>query len=157
MPNSAQLRSSCWTWKAACWSRMGSERSCVGVEWSAVATVCVGRRTVEAALAEALERLRAGDLVDEVEVDAEDGRGAGLVEDDVVVPDLLDERAGTRGVIDHRRRKRSRGPGRELPGELDGSASLDEERQVLPPVVEGVIVGVLARGEAERVARAKDQ
>ncbi len=43
------------------------------------------------------ERLGAGDLVDEVEVDGQDGRGARLVDDDVVVPDLLDEgaRAGS--------------------------------------------------------------
>ena len=45
-PNSAQLRSSCWTWKAACWSRMGSPMAVVGVEWSAVATVRSGCRTL---------------------------------------------------------------------------------------------------------------
>ena len=49
---------------------------------------------LQAAPPEALERLRAGDLVDEVEVDAQDGRGARLLVDHVVVPDLLDERAG---------------------------------------------------------------
>ena len=50
----------------------------------------------EAAAAEAGERLRAGDLVDEVEVDREHARRAALVRDDVVVPDLVDERARTR-------------------------------------------------------------
>ena len=64
----------------------------VGVEWSAVATVLSGRRT-QAAVAEAGERLGAGDLVDEVEVDREDGGRVGLLGDDVVVPDLLDEGA----------------------------------------------------------------
>ena len=47
----------------------------------------------DAAGAEPGERLRAGDLVDEVEVDREDGRGAGVLGDDVLVPDLLDEGA----------------------------------------------------------------
>ena len=47
----------------------------------------------QAALAEAGEGLRARHLVDEVEVDPEDGRGARFVGDDVVVPDLLDEGA----------------------------------------------------------------
>ena len=48
------------------------------------------------ARAEAGEGLGARDLVDEVEVDREDGRRAGLLGDDVVVPDLLDERAAVR-------------------------------------------------------------
>ena len=47
----------------------------------------------QAALAEPRERLRAGHLVDEVEVDREDGRGARILRDDVVVPDLLDDGA----------------------------------------------------------------
>ena len=51
------------------------------------------------ASAQAGECLRAGDLVDEVQVDAQDGRGARLVADDVVVPDLVDE--GARWVGRH--------------------------------------------------------
>ena len=43
--------------------------------------------------AQALERLGRRDLVDEVEVDAEDRRRPGFLGDDVVVPDLLDDRA----------------------------------------------------------------
>jgi hypothetical protein len=47
----------------------------------------------EAAAAQALESLRAGHLVDEVQVDAQDGRRARLLEHDVLVPDLLDDGA----------------------------------------------------------------
>src|SRR4029077_6150263 len=36
-----------------------------------------------------------------------------------------------------------------------GAGLLDEERQVLPPLVEGGIVGVLAGGEAQQVAFAE--
>ncbi len=52
---------------------------------------------LESALPQAGERLRAGDLVDEVEVDREDRRRAGLGRHDVVVPDLLQEGAGFLG------------------------------------------------------------
>src|SRR5574338_27328 len=46
----------------------------------------------EAALAEAVEGLRAGHLVDEMEIDAEDVRRAVRAgNDDVPVPDLLDD------------------------------------------------------------------
>jgi hypothetical protein len=48
---------------------------------------------LQSALAQAGERLRAGDLVDEVEVDREDCRRAGLGRHDVVVPDLLHQGA----------------------------------------------------------------
>ena len=51
----------------------------------------VGAPDREAAGPEARERLRAGDLVDEVQVDREDGRRALVLRDDMVVPDLLDE------------------------------------------------------------------
>ena len=51
----------------------------------------------EAAGAQAGERLRAGDLVDEVEVDREDGRRARILGHDMVGPDLLDDRARGRG------------------------------------------------------------
>jgi len=61
----------------------------------------VGRRDgpvraadAEASGAQARERLGRGDLVDEVQVDGEDGRGAFVLDDDVVVPDLLDEGSG---------------------------------------------------------------
>ena len=101
IPNSAQLSSSWRTWAAAISSRIGRSRGVVGIEWSAVATVWPGRRTREAALAQPGERLRAGDLVDEVEVDGEHGRGAGVLRDDVVVPDLRDDgaRFGHRGLV----------------------------------------------------------
>ena len=45
------------------------------------------------ALAQPGECLRARDFVDEVEVNREDGRRAGIIGDDVVIPDLLDERS----------------------------------------------------------------
>ena len=51
----------------------------------------------EAALAKAIEGLRARHLVDEVEIDADHvGRAARAGDDDVVVPDLLDDRARAR-------------------------------------------------------------
>ena len=56
----------------------------------------LGAADAEPAGAQAREGLRAGDLVDEVEVDGEDGGRALVLGDDVVVPDLLDERAGAR-------------------------------------------------------------
>ena len=61
--------------------------------WSAVATVRSGRRTLQAALAQALEGLRRGDFVDQVQVDVEQRRRAGLLVDDVRVPDLFDDGA----------------------------------------------------------------
>ena len=45
----------------------------------------------QAATSKTFEGLRAGDLVDEVEVDAKDRGSPGLLVDDMVVPDLLDE------------------------------------------------------------------
>ena len=71
------------------------------MEWSAVATVWPGWRTREAARAQPGERLRARHLVDEVEVDGEDGGGARVLGDDVVVPDLVDDRArfGRSGAV----------------------------------------------------------
>jgi hypothetical protein len=57
----------------------------------------------QAARAKAGKGLRAGDLVDEVEVDGQDARSAGLLGDEVVVPDLVDERpASGRGSGRHR-------------------------------------------------------
>ena len=46
---------------------------------------------LRAPVAEPGEGLGAGDLMDEVEVDGEDGRGTRVLRDDVLVPDLLDE------------------------------------------------------------------
>ena len=54
----------------------------------------LGAADAEPAGTQARERLRARDLVDEVEVDREDGGRALVLGDDVVVPDLLDEGAG---------------------------------------------------------------
>jgi hypothetical protein len=57
----------------------------------------VGPADLEAAVPEPLERLGRGHLVDQVQVDVEDGRAVGLRDDDVLVPDLLEERLGHRG------------------------------------------------------------
>ena len=51
----------------------------------------VGTADAPAGEAEPLERLRRGDLVDEVEIDVEQRRAALLLEDDVPLPDLLEE------------------------------------------------------------------
>ncbi len=48
---------------------------------------------LEPALAQAGERLRRGDLVNQVEVDVEDRRRARVLSDDVGIPDFLEERA----------------------------------------------------------------
>ena len=92
MPNSSQLRPSWATWKAACESRMGRPRSWVGVRVVGGGDGPLGVTHGQAAAAESLERLRAGDLMDQVQVDAQDGRRTRLVGDNVLVPDLLDER-----------------------------------------------------------------
>jgi hypothetical protein len=44
----------------------------------------------EPACSEAAERLRARDLMDEVEIDGEDSGRARLLDDDMLVPDLLE-------------------------------------------------------------------
>ena len=54
---------------------------------------------LEAALAQAGECLRAGHLVDEVQIDREDSRRAGVGRRHVVVPDLLDEGARSLGHV----------------------------------------------------------
>ena len=46
---------------------------------------------LEPALPQTGERLRRGDLVDQMEVDVEDRRRARFLRDDVGVPDLLEE------------------------------------------------------------------
>ena len=61
----------------------------VGTLWSSVAIVSSGRRTVRPRQAQAVERLRAGDLVDEVQVDVEEIRLAGRRAHEVALPHLL--------------------------------------------------------------------
>ena len=72
-------------------SRMGSERSVVGMEWSTVADGEVRAADFEAALAQAGEGLRRSDFVDQVKVDVEERGRARLLVDDVGVPDFLTE------------------------------------------------------------------
>ena len=67
-------------------------RSVVWMLWSTTASVFSGARTLRPRHAQALERLRARHLVDEMAVDIDEARAArGL--DDVVVPDLVVQRA----------------------------------------------------------------
>ena len=72
-------------------SATGWSMSVVGTLWSSVATVRSGRRTAPPGQAQPVERLRRGDLVDEVEVDVEQVGLAGRGVHDVVVPHLLGE------------------------------------------------------------------
>ncbi len=51
---------------------------------------------------QALERLGAGDFVHQVQVDVQDRLPAGLVVDDVLVPDFFEQRAGFGGHGDFR-------------------------------------------------------
>ena len=55
-----------------------------------VASVRSGRRTLSPALAQTGEGLRRGDLVDQVQVDINQRRGARLFGNDVGVPNLFD-------------------------------------------------------------------
>ena len=78
-------------------SAMGRSIARVGVLWSSVAIVRSGRRTGRPAMPQAVEGLRAGDLVHEVQVDVDEvGRAVLALGDQVVVPDLLGQ--GARGV-----------------------------------------------------------
>ncbi len=54
----------------------------------------VGPTDLESAVAQPLEGLRRSDLVHEVQINIEHGRRSGLVDDDVIVPDLLKQRFG---------------------------------------------------------------
>ena len=56
--------------------------------------VAVGAAELAAGEAEAFEGLRRGDLVDELEVDVEDGGLACGFGDEVVLPDFFEEGAG---------------------------------------------------------------
>ena len=80
MPNSAALARIVSTCLAEIGSAIGWSMSAVGTLWSSVATVSSGRRTVRPLRRKPVKRLRAGDLVDEVEVDVQQvgfaGRGS---------------------------------------------------------------------------------
>ena len=89
MPNSAVFSRSTSTWRAEIGSAIGWSMSAVGTLWSSVAMVSSGRRTRAARQAQAVERLRAGDLVDEVEVDVEQVGLARRRAHDVALPHLL--------------------------------------------------------------------
>ena len=87
MPNSSQLRSSVSTWIAG--ELVGDQARglvpSVGTLWSAVASGLVGAADLAAGQAQAVEGLRRGDLVDEVQVDVDQPVG-----DLVGLPDLVE-------------------------------------------------------------------
>ena len=85
----SQLRRSVSTWVRLTGSAIGLSQSSVGTLWSSVAMVRSGRRTVPAGEPQAVEGLRAGHLVEQVEVDVEQVGLAVGAADDVLVPDLL--------------------------------------------------------------------
>ena len=93
MPNSAQFAVSWSTWAAAMRieDRQVPRRRRHRVVGRRDGPLRVADR--QASSAQAGERLRAGDLVDEVQVDGEHARSVLRLGDDVVVPDLVDERA----------------------------------------------------------------
>ena len=70
---------------------MGLSMSRVGVLWSSVAMVRSSAAHLAARLAEAVEGLRAGHLVQQVQIDEEEVGLALRAPDDMVVPDLLRE------------------------------------------------------------------
>ena len=73
----------------------------------------VGAADLAAVQAQALERLRRRDLVDEVQVDVEERRLAGLLAYDVVLPDFLEQRPWAPSIPS--RSQRSRAAGRPCP------------------------------------------
>ena len=91
-PNSAAFLRSVSTWVRETGSAIGLSKSRVGTLWSSVARVRSGRRTGAAGQPQPVERLRGGDLVDQVEVDEEQVGLALGAADDVLVPDLLAQR-----------------------------------------------------------------
>ncbi len=96
MPKSAQFLRRALTCALAIWSAM-TRRSCDGGGGDVVVDrgdVALGMAERAAGEAEAFEGLRAGDLVDELEVDVEDGGLAGGFGDDVLLPDFFEEGAG---------------------------------------------------------------
>ena len=107
-PNSSQFARSASSCARASGSVTGP--STVGTLWSIVASDRSGRRTAPAGEPQALERLRRGDLVDQVQVDVQERRPVGLLADDVRVPDPLEQRRATAQSSHARARDRSRTP-----------------------------------------------
>ena len=85
-------RRSCAGCRPASWrpgSAIGLSQSSVGTLWSSVASVRSGRRTCAVRQAQAVEGLRRGHLVEEVEIDVEKVGLSRSATDDVLVPHLL--------------------------------------------------------------------
>ena len=90
-PNSAQFLRSVSSWARETGSAIGLSMSRVGVLWSSVAMVRSRRRTLRPACRRPVEGLRAGHLVQQVQIDEEEVGLALGAPDDMVVPDLLRE------------------------------------------------------------------
>ena len=97
-PNSTTFFSSVWTWMRLSSSLMsdGVRAPTVGMLWSATAMVQIRPAQLAAGHAQALERLRAGHLVQQMPVDVEDARPVREPLHDVAVPDLVEQRARLR-------------------------------------------------------------
>ena len=121
-------------WAAAIASSIGRLRGVVGIEWSAVATVWSGSADREPPLAQAGERLGQVTSWTRWRSIARTAGAPGSCDDDVVVPDLVDERArfghGWRDLRDvgwrrrpcgHRRRPCGRKGYQRVPEVLSGT------------------------------------
>ena len=100
MPNSSTPNSRQFSVSVSTWMREIS--SSIGLRAVAGRHVVVGHGQggvgpahLAAGQPQALEGLRAGDLVDEVAVDVEEAGAVRLLVDEMRVPDLLEQRAGT--------------------------------------------------------------
>ena len=92
MPKSAQFLRRVAICVAAIWSRMlRRPRSGGGDVVVDGGDGAIGAADLAAGEAEALEGLRGGDLVDELQVDVEDGGLACGFDDDVLLPDFFEE------------------------------------------------------------------
>ena len=76
---------------------MGKVRSVVGTEWSMTAKVRSGRRTLRLSARRPAKACGEVPLLDEMTVDVDERRPAGLFVNDVAVPDLFVESLGRHG------------------------------------------------------------
>ena len=155
MPNSSQLRSSVSTWtreSSSAISRAAVVPS-VGTLWSAVASGLVGAADRAARQAQAVEGLRRGDLVDQVEVDVDQPVG-----DLVGVPDLVEHRLRHRHQLLASGRRRPRRGARRV-----GSPSFSKwwarsaSKVTLSPVAKLVALAVDDERQASRPGRPRSR
>ena len=90
MPKSAQFLRSVAICLAAIWSTMLRRPSMVvGTLWSTVAMVAIGAAHLAAGEAQTLKGLRRSDLVEQLQVDVEQGGLALGLDHDVLLPDFF--------------------------------------------------------------------